>query len=484
MTDLEQKISAAFAQATHLDSLDPDENFLNLGVSSLSVLEALIMLSYDGILLSTDMVIEAGTIRRLAQMCEENAGNEGNTEADAVYAMSPAMEQLYRRQVINLKNDNDATRYDQIFVITLKDFTAAEVKNAILEFARLHPSMYAGIKTIEGRPVLVKLHELPDIPIKALDKKPSVYFLEKEISTLDMENQCPFRIKLYYETSDEKTVYMLYQASHIVCDGYSVYMFCQTIFNILSGRPVHGERKTIYDYLKTLEETPVEENEKRYFDELLKYAAWELPVKYDDVKAYKCHSEYTFEAKKDAIDDCCRASGISFSDLLIATIGEALCNEYNLDSVVGATINAGRYEPEDFNIWGCMYEHIPVVCKRAQDSAKTISIQIKKNSSMARHKKEAAIRDNYLFAFNDISLLNSVSEDDVEHYPLSREMSPVNNRECDPPMYFSLDVTNDKKYRLSGGIDRGLMTRPEFKELIEKISSLINAELETIRRDL
>ena len=235
------------------------------------------------------------------------------------------------------------TAYNLAFFIPLgKEIDVEKFKESVAKFFEVHPHMFMQL-TLDGDGNVMKYIEksaieIPTKRIQSLDEVKMEYFemLDSKLYRLEM-----------YQVGDDK--YFFFDFHHIVCDGGSIKLFIDQVFEIYEGKEIPSETEDAEQFSES-EEKLIGGKEyadaKKYYADLFGGIECSSVPVYDKKDDKASHNVITrrLSTKREEVSAFVKSKGIKSSTFFISAFS-LLISKINMEKeALIATVHNGRNE--------------------------------------------------------------------------------------------------------------------------------------------
>ncbi len=403
-TETQQKVFDLAAEAIGHGNFGIDTNLADAGLTSVGVLKLNVLLSEAfGTNLKISELRKYETVRRLADYLggtEEPASSAQPKEDRAepsqkTYPLSGVQQGVY---VECLANPN-STAYNIPFLLKLDPSVDPDrLKTALTAAIDAHPYLKARLTTDENGRIMAERHDEAKIEIEILNRSDLHLGFSELVRPFKLTDSPLVRAALI---SDQKTLYLFFDAHHLVFDGESLVIFLRDMEQAYGGTLPEKERYTGFEAAveeETLRKSKAYEDAKAYYTALLEGLDTDcLPVrdKNDaDALVGLLSRQVVLDRVKTA--QTLREAKTTANALWNAAFGFTLSKFLARTDCVYTTVYNGRNDTRLFGSVGMFVHTLPVVCNFKQGETGRAFV-----SRIGRQLSDSMAND--IFSFAEIS---------------------------------------------------------------------------------
>ena len=299
------------------------------------------------------------------------------------------------------------TAYNLAFFIPLgKDIDSVKFKESVSEFFDIHQHMFMRL-TLDGDGNVMKYIEktrveIPTRKIQSLDEVKMEYFemLDSKLYRLEM-----------YQVGEE--TYFFFDFHHIVCDGGSIKLFIDQVFEIYDGKQVPSETEDAEQFSETEKKLIGGEEyakAKKYYLDTFGGIECSSVLVYDKKDDVEKHNVITrrLNTKREEVSAFVKSRGIKSSAFFVSAF-TLLLSKINMENeALIATVHNGRTETTK-NSAGMFVKTFPFYSK-FEEETKVLDYLTQNNNQLVSSV------ENNLYPFIEASKDLSVNADVIFAY--------------------------------------------------------------------
>ncbi|MBR2676993.1 MAG: non-ribosomal peptide synthetase [Solobacterium sp.] len=411
---IEQRIQNVFAEVLDLPSVDPDDEFSEIGGTSMLAMQAVANLNDLNITMKDIFALK--TPRRLAEALMEQSALQAKTELSAgsptSYPLLPYQRYYVDYQLYTPKGDG--TNVPILKAMPRSEIEPEELKRAV-DTVLHHFSIFGMIFTFADEGFVQRYAPERIQPVEIINTSDNVFKIEilpHLLKPHKVINSLMYRCAIYVT---ETTVYLFMDFHHSIIDGTSISLVIKNIIRVLHGEP--PEKDLYFEFLRQHEifaNRKEAEKELERLKKIYNLPSFERMPRVDhqsrdnQIHILKVPFSYSFTDLMDAL----QGKSISLG-MLYSTAGLLAMKEYNnTDKVQVQWIYNGRDEPWKENIIGITMSAHPIAIDFSRPELnlmKEVSAQI----------IDSIIYSDLSFALYDNSpskqeTINMICEDGIE----------------------------------------------------------------------
>ena len=411
---IERRIRDVFAEVLDLPSVDPDDEFSEIGGTSMLAMQAVAKLEDLNITMKDIFALK--TPQRLAEALLEQSAMQVKTDVFAgsrtSYPLLPYQRYYVDYQLYTPKGDG--TNVPILKAMPRSEIEPEELKRAV-DTVLHHFSIFGMIFTF-GDEGFVQQYEPERIqPVEIIDTSDNVFkteILPHLLKPHNVINSLLYRCAIYVT---ETTVYLFMDFHHSIIDGTSISLVIKNIIRVLHGEP--PEQDLYFRFLhqhKILANRKEAEKELEKLKTIYNLPSFERMPRVDHqsrdnlIHILKVPFSYSYTDLMDALQEKSYSLGMLYS-----AAGLLAMKEYNnTDKVQVQWIYNGRDEPWKENIIGITMSAHPIAIDFSRPE---LNLMKEVNTQII----ESIIYSDLSFALYDNSpnkqeTINMICEDGIE----------------------------------------------------------------------
>lgn len=317
-TKMEYQLCAAFAKSLGTDIVGIDDDFFELGGSSLNVLEVVVEAGIEG--LSGEYIYKFRTARKIAENVEANKiiADERIALDEEARKRSQALNYYHKYFIRELERHPDSTMINipGIIAFDADRFDADRLVEAFEAAIRNHPSLLTVMHRNKEKRFQAYHPELfEDVRIENISEADWRKVRQSLVKPFKPYDELLFRARIF---RTEKNVYLFFDACHIVFDGGSAGILVRDIIDAYYGREL--DRDFYYLYLednKKAQSLPEYSKMREYLAQDMKFGDYDVfPTADSDTETRVAGEEYVpMDNLKDRIYAFAEKNEISLTGL-------------------------------------------------------------------------------------------------------------------------------------------------------------------------
>jgi amino acid adenylation domain-containing protein/thioester reductase-like protein len=398
--EAQQKVFDLAAEAIGHGGFGVDTNLPDAGLTSVGILKLNVLLSEKlGLNLKIADLKRHDTVRKLADLLspKEEAPARAAQEhaAQNMYPLSSVQQGVY----VECLASPNSTAYNIPLLLKLDpSVDAGRLKNALTAAIDAHPYLKARLTVDGSGKTLAERHDTDKIEIEMLDRSDLHLGFSELVRPFKLTDAPLVRVALI---RDRESVYLFFDAHHLVFDGESLVVFLRDLNKAYGGEALETERYTGFDVAleeEQLRRSSAYADAKAYYTALLDGLDPDcLPVR-DKNDAV---ADVGLLSHRIVIDRAAAARTLSKAKttenaLLNAAFGFTLAKFLARTDCVYTTVYNGRNDARLFGSVGMFVHTLPVVCDLSRGETGNAYV-----SRIGRQLSDSMAND--VFSFAEIS---------------------------------------------------------------------------------
>lgn len=252
-THLEKQLCSIFSETLKVKQVGLYDDFYNLGGNSLKAAHISNLINHNiGVDISPENIMSISKINKICDLIE-NAQNHyspiNKCEFKDYYKVSPQQRQIF---IVSQLTKNTTAYNIPLCIKTKSSIEVKKMESAFENLLNRHRILRSNYLLIDNSPYQY---------INNDENKEFVYLSsanEEDIATIFKTFVQPFNLesdkllRMQIVETDEHNFYMMIDCHHIICDGLSLEILCNELFNLYLGRKLEEIKVDYLDYCEWL----------------------------------------------------------------------------------------------------------------------------------------------------------------------------------------------------------------------------------------